>query len=164
VRSNIPVKFSSNTTNRSYKRKKLITSSRQAPIRWFEPEAYKAKLAAAGPVAILPISEAETDPEWSRAKSGPVVSLPLFFTRLAGKASENDACDSVVLVFVARDHSALFPACFICLWTRGMFLRRERNMYNHRSFFSAVSPRTHRCSQAFTRSGAERDTIVGHAL
>ncbi|XP_024880580.1 eukaryotic translation initiation factor 4E-binding protein Mextli isoform X2 [Temnothorax curvispinosus] len=36
---------------------------RKAPIRWFEPEAYKAKLAAAGPVAILPISEAETDPE-----------------------------------------------------------------------------------------------------
>ncbi|XP_018392901.1 PREDICTED: eukaryotic translation initiation factor 4E-binding protein Mextli isoform X3 [Cyphomyrmex costatus] len=34
-----------------------------APIRWFEPEAYKAKLAAAGPVAILPIGEAETDPE-----------------------------------------------------------------------------------------------------
>ncbi|XP_011329101.1 eukaryotic translation initiation factor 4E-binding protein Mextli isoform X2 [Ooceraea biroi] len=36
---------------------------RKAPIRWFEPEAYKAKLAAAGPVAILPIGEAETDPE-----------------------------------------------------------------------------------------------------
>ncbi|CAL1678326.1 unnamed protein product [Lasius platythorax] len=36
---------------------------RKAPIRWFEPEAYKAKLAAAGSVAILPINEAETDPE-----------------------------------------------------------------------------------------------------
>ncbi|XP_018059877.1 PREDICTED: eukaryotic translation initiation factor 4E-binding protein Mextli isoform X3 [Atta colombica] len=36
---------------------------RKAPIRWFEPEAYKAKLAAAGPVAILPIGEAEIDPE-----------------------------------------------------------------------------------------------------
>ncbi|XP_014471594.1 PREDICTED: uncharacterized protein LOC106742821 isoform X1 [Dinoponera quadriceps] len=36
---------------------------RKAPIRWFEPEAYKAKLAAAGPVAILPIGEEETDPE-----------------------------------------------------------------------------------------------------
>ncbi|XP_072762859.1 eukaryotic translation initiation factor 4E-binding protein Mextli isoform X2 [Anoplolepis gracilipes] len=36
---------------------------RKAPIRWFEPETYKAKLAAAGCVAILPINEAETDPE-----------------------------------------------------------------------------------------------------
>ncbi|XP_012542566.1 eukaryotic translation initiation factor 4E-binding protein Mextli isoform X2 [Monomorium pharaonis] len=36
---------------------------RKAPIRWFEPEAYKAKLAAVGPVAILSIGEAETDPE-----------------------------------------------------------------------------------------------------
>lgn len=43
----------------------LITNffSLQAPIRWFEPEAYKANIAAAGPVAILPIGEAETDPE-----------------------------------------------------------------------------------------------------
>jgi len=41
-----------------------LSISWQAPIRWFEPEAYKAKLAAAGPVAILPIGEAETDPEW----------------------------------------------------------------------------------------------------
>ncbi|XP_070172449.1 eukaryotic translation initiation factor 4E-binding protein Mextli isoform X4 [Polyergus mexicanus] len=36
---------------------------RKASIRWFEPEAYKTKLAAAGSVAILPINEAETDPE-----------------------------------------------------------------------------------------------------
>lgn len=43
--------------------RKLIFSYWQAPIRWFEPEAYKAKLAAAGSVAILPINEAETDPE-----------------------------------------------------------------------------------------------------
>jgi len=56
------VKFSSSIHGEA-ERKKLIASSRQAPIRWFEPEAYKAKLAAAGPVAILPISEAETDPE-----------------------------------------------------------------------------------------------------
>lgn len=59
-------------TCRSYQRRSSIASeanrvslsfSEQAPIRWFEPEAYKAKLAAAGPVAILPIGEAETDLE-----------------------------------------------------------------------------------------------------
>ncbi|KAI4502187.1 hypothetical protein M0802_002869 [Mischocyttarus mexicanus] len=36
---------------------------RKAPIRWFEPETYKAKVAAAGIVAILPAGEGETDPE-----------------------------------------------------------------------------------------------------
>ncbi|XP_076374993.1 eukaryotic translation initiation factor mextil isoform X1 [Megalopta genalis] len=36
---------------------------RKAPIRWFEPEAYKAKVAAAGLVTVLPIGEGETDPE-----------------------------------------------------------------------------------------------------
>ncbi|XP_077275056.1 eukaryotic translation initiation factor mextil isoform X2 [Temnothorax americanus] len=41
----------------------IVRKAFRSPIRWFEPEAYKAKLAAAGPVAILPISEAETDPE-----------------------------------------------------------------------------------------------------
>ncbi|XP_035740152.1 eukaryotic translation initiation factor 4E-binding protein Mextli-like isoform X2 [Vespa mandarinia] len=36
---------------------------RKAPIRWFEPETYKAKVAAAGVIAILPAGEGETDPE-----------------------------------------------------------------------------------------------------
>ncbi|KAK1116842.1 hypothetical protein K0M31_018004 [Melipona bicolor] len=36
---------------------------RKEPIRWFEPEAYKAKVAAAGLVTVLAIGEAETDPE-----------------------------------------------------------------------------------------------------
>ncbi|XP_078047083.1 eukaryotic translation initiation factor mextil isoform X2 [Augochlora pura] len=36
---------------------------RKAPIRWFEPEAYKAKVAAADLVTVLPIGEGETDPE-----------------------------------------------------------------------------------------------------
>ncbi|XP_014599754.1 PREDICTED: uncharacterized protein LOC106784565 isoform X2 [Polistes canadensis] len=36
---------------------------RKAPIRWFEPETYKAKVAAAGIIAILPAGEGETDPE-----------------------------------------------------------------------------------------------------
>ncbi|XP_076670853.1 eukaryotic translation initiation factor mextil isoform X3 [Andrena cerasifolii] len=36
---------------------------RKAPIRWFEPEAYKAKVVAAGLVTVLPIGEGETDPE-----------------------------------------------------------------------------------------------------
>ncbi|XP_015440542.1 PREDICTED: uncharacterized protein LOC107195250 isoform X2 [Dufourea novaeangliae] len=36
---------------------------RKAPIRWFEPEAYKAKVAAAGLVTVLPIGDGETDPE-----------------------------------------------------------------------------------------------------
>ncbi|XP_076291862.1 eukaryotic translation initiation factor mextil isoform X3 [Lasioglossum baleicum] len=36
---------------------------RKTPIRWFEPEAYKAKVAAAGLVTVLPIGEGETDPE-----------------------------------------------------------------------------------------------------
>lgn len=36
---------------------------RKAPIRWFEPEAYKAKVAAAGVITVLPIGEGETDPE-----------------------------------------------------------------------------------------------------
>ncbi|XP_033232215.1 eukaryotic translation initiation factor 4E-binding protein Mextli isoform X2 [Belonocnema kinseyi] len=36
---------------------------RKAPIRWFEPEAYKAKVAAAGLVTILPAGEADNDPE-----------------------------------------------------------------------------------------------------
>ncbi|XP_053983080.1 eukaryotic translation initiation factor 4E-binding protein Mextli isoform X4 [Hylaeus anthracinus] len=36
---------------------------RKAPIRWFEPEAYKAKVAAAGLITVLPVGEGETDPE-----------------------------------------------------------------------------------------------------
>ncbi|XP_043473733.1 eukaryotic translation initiation factor 4E-binding protein Mextli isoform X2 [Leptopilina heterotoma] len=36
---------------------------RKAPIRWFEPETYKAKVAAAGLVTILPAGEADNDPE-----------------------------------------------------------------------------------------------------
>ncbi|XP_017882250.1 eukaryotic translation initiation factor 4E-binding protein Mextli isoform X2 [Ceratina calcarata] len=36
---------------------------RKEPIRWFEPETYKAKVAAAGLVTVLPIGEGETDPE-----------------------------------------------------------------------------------------------------
>ncbi|XP_015608855.1 eukaryotic translation initiation factor 4E-binding protein Mextli isoform X3 [Cephus cinctus] len=36
---------------------------RKAPIRWFEPEAYKAKVAAAGLVTVLPIGDTENDPE-----------------------------------------------------------------------------------------------------
>ncbi|KAK9308770.1 hypothetical protein QLX08_001373 [Tetragonisca angustula] len=36
---------------------------RKEPIRWFEPEAYKAKVAAAGLVTVLAIGEGETDPE-----------------------------------------------------------------------------------------------------
>ncbi|XP_076243465.1 eukaryotic translation initiation factor mextil isoform X2 [Calliopsis andreniformis] len=36
---------------------------RKAPIRWFEPEAYKAKVAAADLITVLPIGEGETDPE-----------------------------------------------------------------------------------------------------
>ncbi|TGZ52107.1 Uncharacterized protein DBV15_07695 [Temnothorax longispinosus] len=52
--SNLTLGFSTELKHAAYNK---------APIRWFEPEAYKAKLAAAGPVAILPISEAETDPE-----------------------------------------------------------------------------------------------------
>nr|XP_012148055.1 PREDICTED: uncharacterized protein LOC100882061 isoform X5 [Megachile rotundata]XP_012148119.1 PREDICTED: uncharacterized protein LOC100882061 isoform X5 [Megachile rotundata]XP_012148177.1 PREDICTED: uncharacterized protein LOC100882061 isoform X5 [Megachile rotundata]XP_012148248.1 PREDICTED: uncharacterized protein LOC100882061 isoform X5 [Megachile rotundata]XP_012148306.1 PREDICTED: uncharacterized protein LOC100882061 isoform X5 [Megachile rotundata] len=35
----------------------------QEPIRWFEPETYKAKVAAAGLVTVLPIGDGETDPE-----------------------------------------------------------------------------------------------------
>ncbi|XP_017761916.1 PREDICTED: eukaryotic translation initiation factor 4E-binding protein Mextli isoform X2 [Eufriesea mexicana] len=35
---------------------------RKEPIRWFEPETYKAKIAA-GLVSVLPIGEGETDPE-----------------------------------------------------------------------------------------------------
>ncbi|XP_003487170.1 eukaryotic translation initiation factor mextil isoform X2 [Bombus vancouverensis nearcticus] len=36
---------------------------RKEPIRWFEPETYKAKVAAAGLVTVLTIGEGETDPE-----------------------------------------------------------------------------------------------------
>ncbi|XP_076168737.1 eukaryotic translation initiation factor mextil isoform X3 [Ptiloglossa arizonensis] len=36
---------------------------RKAPIRWFEPEAYKAKETAAGFNTVLPVGEGETDPE-----------------------------------------------------------------------------------------------------
>ncbi|XP_076632676.1 eukaryotic translation initiation factor mextil isoform X2 [Colletes latitarsis] len=36
---------------------------RKAPIRWFEPGAYKAKVAAAGLITVLPVGEGETDPE-----------------------------------------------------------------------------------------------------
>ncbi|XP_029037611.1 eukaryotic translation initiation factor 4E-binding protein Mextli isoform X3 [Osmia bicornis bicornis] len=35
----------------------------QEPIRWFEPETYKAKVAAAGLVTVLPLGDGETDPE-----------------------------------------------------------------------------------------------------
>lgn len=35
----------------------------QEPIRWFEPETYKAKVAAAGLITVLTIGEGETDPE-----------------------------------------------------------------------------------------------------
>ena len=36
----------------------------QAPIRWFEPEAYKANVAAGGIVTLLPVSEVDNDLEW----------------------------------------------------------------------------------------------------
>ncbi|XP_061937946.1 eukaryotic translation initiation factor 4E-binding protein Mextli isoform X4 [Apis cerana] len=36
---------------------------RKEPIRWFEPETYKAKVAAAGLITVLTIGEGETDPE-----------------------------------------------------------------------------------------------------
>ncbi|CAL7935907.1 unnamed protein product [Xylocopa violacea] len=44
-------------------RKECPNIVRKEPIRWFEPETYKAKVAAAGLVTVLPIGEGETDPE-----------------------------------------------------------------------------------------------------